>query len=57
MKHSWVWREPDFNLRIKKCLQCGMVVSIQNHKKVGECKGTICDKCGGTGYVKEESKC
>ena len=52
-KHNWIWHRPS-NGR-KQCLQCGMVISIQNHRKVGECKGKICDKCKGKGYILEQS--
>ena len=52
MKHSWIWQRP--RLGFRQCIQCGMVASIQHHKRVGECKGRICDKCGGNGYIKEE---
>ena len=50
-KHNWIWHRPTAGLR--QCRLCGMVVSIQNHRKVGECKGKICEKCGGKGYIKE----
>ena len=51
-KHNWIWHRPTAGLR--QCRLCGMEVSIQNHRKVGECKGKICDKCGGKGYIKED---
>ena len=37
-QHSWVWQRPYIGKRT--CSKCGMVVSIQNHKKVGRCKPT-----------------
>ncbi len=53
-RHDWRWQRPSYGL--KQCTQCGVVESIRNHKKVGECKGRICDKCNGTGYIKEEQQ-